>query len=338
MFSTNYLLAESYCFKKLSKGEKAQITTRGDYFTCTHTSCQVCTDSRGWYASWVKCGGYCVQNNTTQNEPLTLVANFPFPNGGTFTKQSFFLDIYTNKIASIELVDNVNDKIVNLCPNCMEYKKSHNFKQGFNDITIRANKGFDFKETRITFTIDNQKPRITKTTPAMNKFANGEFSIWYDENNIKKVELYYGTPGNMIINEISCTSGKKMTCTTNADISMFEGQQINYYFVINDIADNSVSSKSVKVYVDRLSPVINSFEHSVVKGYAIFNLSVSDAYLYKTVYYDNEDIRAKILCSSFRNGICFKKLSFRKGNHVVRIEVQDKAMNTATRTIEFEIV
>lgn len=329
--------ADNFCFIKLADGQSVQITTK-DKYTCTHTICQVCVDaSTKWYAAWTKCSSLCDQQ-PVEEQPLSLSAIFPFPDNGVFTKQSFFMDIHTNKIASIFLIDNVAGTQRTLCPNCNDYQKSTSFKQGFNDITIQAVKGNEVQEKRIRFTIDNMKPRIYKTLPLSNKYGTGEFSVSYDEDNIKIFTLNYGTPSNMLTKSLSCPSGKKQTCIVNADLKPFDGQQINYYFTIADIADNTVSSKPVKIYVDMTKPVIDSFSFNISKTYVAFNITISDVNLDKVIYYDNGDTRQKILCSSMRTGKCYKRVSFKKGDHDVLLQVTDKAGNFVEKQISFSIV
>ncbi len=333
--------AEDYCILKMTKGQKIQITAT-DFYTCKHTLCQVCATASipHWYSSNpYRCKVLCDSSSGVPNQSLTLSVNWPFSDNGIFTKQSFFMDIATNKISSIYMIDNIAGKQRNLCPNCNSYRKSVNFKQGLNDITIRAVKGLEVKETSIKFFIDNQKPRISRTLPASNKYANGSFVVYYDEANLKKVELSYGETSNILKKELTgCESGKAKSCSTYVDLSAFDGKTIDYWFTITDIADNSVSSRSLKILVDKTAPVINAFTHNVSKTYATFNISITEKNFDKIVYYDNGETRQRILCSgTLRNNLCTKRLSFRKGSHNVEFVASDKAGNTARRTVQFEI-
>jgi hypothetical protein len=344
IISLTSVLAEDFCFLKMGFGQKILITSN-DYYKCEHTTCQVCSTNTNphMYASWTKCRLACDDSfsdpNNPANQPLSLTANFPFADGGVFTKQNFFLDISTNKIASISLQDNIKGTIINLCPNCATIGKSMTFRQGLNDITIRASKGTDFKEKRITFFIDNQKPQITKTTPVQKKFTDGTFTIAYNEDGLTKIDLFYGSEGNNQLRTLTgCETGKKKECSIKVDLTAFNEKQLTYYFTVYDRANNVVSSKPVLVYVDMTAPKVLSFSHTVVKSNVNFQINVEDKYMDKIVYYDNEDTRPKTMCSSMKNGVCNKKLTFRKGHHVVNIQMLDKAGNKAERTIEFDIV
>jgi len=315
------LAADGFCFVRLGNGQSipAEIVSSTKHMTCDGTACsvhglrdessflQVCTDSRGYYASYTKCDKICANNGNVNPavQNLTLVATFPFADGGVFTKQTFFMDIQTNKIASITLIDNVAGTQRNLCPNCVSYQRPMNFKQGFNDITIRAMKGGEIKEKRISFFIDNLKPRITKTMPLQNKFANGDFIVSYDEANVKNVLLNYGTSGNVLSSEsVSCPSGKAQSCMFNVNLSDFDGMSVDYWFTITDVANNAVSSRKVKVLVDNTMPVINSFTYSIKGTYVTFNMNVYDKNMDKIIYYDNDDPKVRILCNGLNKGVC----------------------------------
>ncbi len=326
--------ADSYCFLKLGNGESVPVSSLTDRYTCHLSSgrgfCQVCTNSSGWYASWNRCYESCADSEAGNGVNLTLTANFPFADEGVFTKQSFFLDISTNKVSSIYLIDNIKGTQRNLCPNCMSYKKSAAFQQGANDITIRAVNGNEIVEKRMRFTIDNRKPVISRILPVSNRFASGFFTVVYDEDNIEEVKLNYGVSGNMkSVSLTGCDNGRKKNCSAEAALGEFDGKQINYWFEIRDIANNLVSSRATKVNVDISKPVITSFSYSVDRSYISINMSASDTNLYRVEYTDNNENspRLKVLCSSLPKGKCIKRISFRGDSPDIVLKVSDKAGN-----------
>lgn len=348
------LAVDGYCFVRLGNGQSipAEIVSSTQHMTCDGTQCsvhgfnsessflQVCSDSRGYYASYTKCDKICAGNGNVNPavQNLTLSAIFPFADGGVFTKQTFFMEIFTNKISNIALIDNVAGTQRTLCPNCVSYNKAMNFKQGFNDITIRAVNGGEVKEKRISFFIDNLKPRITKTMPLQNKFANGEFIVTYDESNVKSILLNYGTSGNVLSQEsTTCPSGKAQSCMFDANLSELDGMSVDYWFTITDVANNAVSSKKIKVLVDNTMPVINSFNYLIKGNYVTFTMNVYDKNMGKIIYYDNDEPRAKTLCTGLNKGVCSKKISFKSGHHVLDIQVSDKAGNVVSNIVEFDV-
>lgn len=329
---------DSYCFWTMHDGEK----TSDSYYTCRHTSCQVCVnEATKAYASWTRCGKQC--DFSSDSEPnLSLNVNWPFADNGVYTKQSFFLDITTSKIASISLIDNIAGTQKSLCPNCREYKRTYTFKEGFNDITIRAMKGLEFKESSMEFFIDSKKPVISKTMPLPNKYAASLFRVFYDEANVQEIKLKYGNNLTGMKETIlqGCESGRKKNCSIDVDLKEYDDQQIIYWFEIKDIANNVAVGKQVKIKVDETLPVIGFFSHTSGKGYINFNMTVVEKNFFKIEYMDNSVLTKpiwKTVCSSLKNGNCFKKIYFRTGEHDVDIRVSDKAGNYAFEHINFKM-
>jgi hypothetical protein len=278
------------------------------------------------------CEGGCTFLNTINPEPLELEVGLPFSNEGVYTKQSFYLNISTNKIANIDLIDSIAGSQVNLCPNCRYYNRPRTFKAGFNDITIRAVKGNEIVEKTITFIIDNKKPIISKTLPLSGKFAKSDFSIVYTEDFVKEVLFVYGNnnTGFRQKNLTNCASGKLQTCVASVDLNDYNGKDISYVFNITDIAGNKGSSRLTKVKVDLTPPVVNNDNIFNRTGSSvIFKLNITESNMDRVYYTDNGE-NEKILCSSLSRGMCNKKLSFRIGNHSIQLFVRDKAGNQVT--------
>jgi hypothetical protein len=340
-------MAGNYCFLKLGKGEKAQITT-SSYFTCSHTICQICASKTNlWYASYNKCEAVgtdvCSGSGNTTETPMTLSVVYPFSDGAILTKQNFNMNIHTNKIASIKLIDNILGTQKTLCPNCMAYTQSVNFNQGFNNITVIAVKGTSILKSSITFFIDNKKPSIKKTAPTGNSYVNGNnFTVTYDEDNVKEIDLFYGSstasPNKLVLT--GCPSGKGKSCSASLNLNSLDGKTISYWFTVSDIANNLVKSTAVKVYVDVSAPVINSVNYTLQpkSTYVQFNIKVTEKNLKNIVYIDNNAAKAKVLCTSLKNGMCSNRISFSKGHHVLSIQAFDKAgSGSLVKTVTFDV-
>ncbi|MDP3026862.1 MAG: hypothetical protein Q8N63_04080 [Nanoarchaeota archaeon] len=146
----------------------------------------------------------------------------------------------------------------------------------------------------------------------------------YSEDNLKNVTFYYGNQSKTL----SCQSGNNKNCTTNLDLSSYDGQYLDYWFVVSDYVRN-VSSKSTRIKVDTSIPML-SVNSPLNVDYARrvpFNISVSEKT--KLEYYDNSALRPrwKSLCSNC-NKYTSKK-SFSIGNHDIIIRATDKAGNSA---------
>ena len=344
----NIVYADKYCFLKLGDKESihSSVNSISKHLICAAGKCtcnlisgegfcRVCTNSSGWYASYTKCEDLCPEINPSE-QSLTLTTNWPFSDKGVYTKQNFIIDISTNKIASIYLIDNIAGTQKTLCPNCKEYRKSMTFKQGFNDITIRAVNGNEVVEKTITFIIDNKKPIISKTLPLSGKFAKSGFSVVYSEDFVKEVLFVYGNSdiGFRQRDLGSCPSGKLQMCMASVDLSDYDGKDIYYRFNITDIAGNKASSRLTKVKVDLIPPIVNNediFSKTAGRtGSSVtFKLNVTESNMDKVYYTDNGE-NEKILCSVLSKGICNKKLIFRVGEHSIYLFVRDKAGNQVT--------
>lgn len=351
----SFVAADDYCLLSMTKGQKIHVTSTS-YYTCTHTTCsQICVYNNGqwqsWYAAYSNCQGngikVCSFNGIGGNsvpDNFTMTASFPFSDGAVLTKQTFNLNIHTNKIASIVLIDNNNHAQTSLCPNCNSYTRPYTFKQGFNNITIRAVYGNNILYRTISFFIDNQKPSVTGTNPVSNKYTSGVFNVTYNEDNVKDISIYYGLSTSTAVKQklTGCKSGKAQTCSVDigSNAAKFDGKAVLYWFVITDIANNVVNSRVVnKVFVDTTAPVIKSANVSTEKkgNYVNFKLNIVEKNLDKVLYFDNGDTKGKVLCPVLSNGMCSARLGFKVGNHNLTITAFDKAGNTASVVKSFKI-
>lgn len=161
----------------------------------------------------------------------------------------------SEKIEYINYADN-NPRWRILCRNCDEYgfnkKKTNTLKEGRNNITIRATNEFQTIQENISLFIDSIPPKISKTEPGKNEIINGSFfQVKYTEDNPVNVMLFWN-PNKTLEN---CTSGRNQYCSTDANLSDFNNQYINYDFTISD-GINTVQSKTTRVFVDTTSPIL----------------------------------------------------------------------------------
>jgi hypothetical protein len=303
--------------------------------------CDICVYKIGEVYSPPGLGSHCdfacghSSGGTVDAPNLTL--SVLSPSNGTFSKSSFYINVETNRIASITLRDNIKGTEKTLCPNCKVYNRPGSFKYGWNNITIRAVVGAEVLEKKINFLIDNKKPRISKTTPISNKFvSNEDFTVNYDEDFLESAELHYGTIGNMRVVNLDCESGKKQTCSVKPNLSDFNGQQIDYWFVIKDIVGGQTTSRTTKIKVDKTFPIINLLNYTI-KGTALkINMGVDEPNFLKATYRDNSGAE-KVLCSVLSKGSCIKQLTLTRGHHTLDIQVYDKAQNSVGEQLTVDI-
>jgi hypothetical protein len=283
------------------------------------------------------------------SEPPVLVINSPV-NNGVFSSKSVLLNLSMNEMGSIFSYDNLNGrgKWSRICSDCSNYNKPRSFNEGFNDITFRAvdakgNEAF----FNVSFFVDSKKPQIHKTLPESG-FANGDFEIQYTEDNVKSIKLVYGNSLSGFKDKTSnqCVSGKKQWCAFDVDLSVYEGEVIEYHFIVEDISGNLKESKKINLEVDNTLPVLNNPGAFSTQGvginskyiYFFFNVTEKN---FGGIYYSYTDQRGKeidkSLCKALKNGICSKRESFGRGDHTITVNILDNAGNMISEPVSFTV-
>src|SRR3989344_2883030 len=125
-------------------------------------------------------------------------------------------------------------------------------------------------------------------------------------------------------------------CTTNADLSDFDGNEISYYFEAMDIAGTSDMSDNEFLMVDYSDPVIIDFNYTKNGKFVTFMIEVDEPNFKEIVYIDDLENRPKQkkLCSKLINRQCEKKVSFKDGDHSLRIIVSDQAGHLTEQNVD----
>lgn len=232
-------------------------------------------------------------------------------------------------------IDN-NKNPQQMCRNCNSYSRMRIFDDGPHTLLVKgdSNLGVIFGITN--FIVDTKKPVIRQTTPKSG-FANGNFTLEFQEVNPKEVFLTYGNGiegyRNQSINLDSCEEiNHYKNCKVSVDLSDFDQQKIGYYFGVIDVSNKRAYSKEKILPVDLSPPVINDFDYDIVKRQIKFFLDITEPNFDRIVYIDYSEKRPREinLCTSLKNGICDKKVYFKPGEHNLVILVKDKAGNVET--------
>lgn len=272
----------------------------------------------------------------------TIILHNPL-NGTVYSTRQVIFDVSLSKKADLLYTDLISGRgrWTSVCNDCSSYSKLRSFNEGENKLMIKAiDNGGRASFKNVTFFIDSKKPVIHKTEPG-NGLSNGQFMITYTELNLKQINLNYGNTakGFKNINLTGCSSGNKQICEIKTNLSVYNGQTIQYYFTVEDRVGNKVSSRSVKLDVDSFSPKINSFVYNLTKTNVKFVFNITEANLESVTYIDSFDSRPmpRRICSGLRKGICESRTSFRKGMHNLAINVTDKAGNIVNLYSNFTI-
>lgn len=195
--------------------------------------------------------------------------------------------------------------------------------------------------------MDSKQPRLYKTSPAKGDFADGTFEVSFSEDNPEELTLFYGNSSKELNIATECSlERKKYFCSTEVDLSVYNGQEIEYYFKLKDVSGNSAETKKIKVKVDTSEPILNNPSSFWTQGtgrenkYIYFNMNINEANFEKVSYsyIKNGRVSERTLCSRLENGMCEKKKSFAKGHYELTISIIDEAGNAVGYPVVFDVV
>ena len=281
------------------------------------------------------------------DETSPVINNLDYTIDGRYAL--FDIDVTELNLAEISYIDNNDERprLKRLCSSLVDGRcsKRVSFRDGLHEVDIQVtDKAGNSVGEHISFFTDSKEPRITRTEPTRG-FADGNFELQFSEENPKSIILHYGNSETEyrnkevdIVNECY-EERRRQYCSTKVDLKDYDGQEIEYWFDLIDIVDNSVESRHTILAVDTTYPVINNLEYSIDRYYVYFDIDITEENLYGVEYYDHSEStpRWKRICSILYNGKCEKKVYFGRGLHDVDIQVTDKAGNSVGENIDFEI-
>lgn len=287
------------------------------------------------------CDGLTDENNICEDSNFSLVVNFP--NQTTYNKNNLpinlsLVSISGKKADMISYIDNsaIRPREAVLCKSCKDYglfsKKAVNLKDGQHDLLFKAVINGTLYMNNITVIIDGKSPRLYLPRIRSKDYTNGTFIINYDEDNLKSITLFYD---NKNYTENNCSSGKKQVCKILLNLSEFQGEDILYSYLVEDIAGNKAITKNMTSEVDITPPLINELTYPVIGSYVYFRFNITEKNFKDISYFDNSYDRAKwkILCSVLKDGVCEKQQRLTPGEHNITMRISDKAGNSVYRDI-----
>lgn len=283
-----------------------------------------------------------LNSTTIDTQPPTLVIYSP-NSGAVYTSKSILLSLNASEISDISFKSSNSGRWTSICSNCQSFSMTKNFEEGENDLIFKAtdssgNNGY----ANASFFVDTKKPKIKSFTPQTG-FTSGVFKVEFSEDNPASLKLKYGNSQTGMrsadFNLAACDSGNGGTkiCEIQVDLSQYDGQQVEAWAEISDIAGNSASSAHNTLKVDFSNPAINSLNIMKEGKNVEFKIELNEANPDSVSYIDNLDSNPKwkTLCSRMTTSSCNKKASFNDGNHEVVIKAVDLAGNVAERNVEF---
>jgi len=327
-------------------------------YRCDHDQCiNICTTDNLYPTNPGFCTdfGACQSIGTPEVDASPPKFNVSSPsNDAVYDSTSVLFDLKFDEPSSIYWIDNINGRNIwkKICSNCdTSFLKSLRLSEGKNNITIKATdrNGNSAYSTKV-FTIDSKDPKLKRIMPK-GGFADGEFSVEFQEDNpvslvLKCTDFVLQTNYSVNLNNDCSTYRGKTSCDFFMNISKYDGKEIQCNVKLTDIAGNSAEfRKPVTVEVDNTFPkVLNSpiYTQGVGKDskYIYFNLSIDEKNFDEVVYtyYDSRgNLKEKPICSRLRNGVCEVRKSFSRGSYDLNVVVRDEAGNAVSYPVSFVV-
>ena len=227
------------------------------------------------------------------------------------------------------------------------YLKKLSFNEGFHNLTIKiVDNNYNERNFTASFYVDNSKPKIRKTGPSKG-YTDGSFDLEFMETNPQSLVFKYGNSitgyRDYNVHLENCFLGRISRCNVKVNLSDYNQQNVYYWFTLRDVSGNSVETKHIQLSVDATSPVINNpdsiFKLDSKSKTVTFNLNITELNLASVSYLDSSQRTPKwnLLCPKLTKGYCSKKLTFVRGTHDIEVKVLDKAGNSVTQLIEFDV-
>lgn len=352
--------AKEYTLLCLGKGEKVDFSKCNSWYqekTCDSSLCTFCAyiGSKGFYCPATanpnpcnKIGLFCGsagENATTdQSSPNITVSS---PNKEIYNERKIEIIGEADEVSNWYFKYDDTNRWRKICSKEEICEKKVSFKEGENNITIKAEDivGNPSYES-VSFLVDSKDPKIYRTYPKKG-FADGNFEVQFKEENPVNLTLYYGFDQEPfdINNDCEVIRGKYY-CNKDVNLTHYNGQELEYYFTLIDIAGNQDDSKSVDISVDTTSPAINNpgsfYEQGLGRDnkYIYFSLDITENN-FEEVRYSYVDslgrVRDREICSRLKDGLCEKKVRFTPGEYDLTITILDQAGNSIGFPTSFEV-
>jgi len=301
-----------------------------------------------------------IAGSKDESKPITLHVDYSDPviNDVDYTIDGkyvyFSIDITEPNLDEVYYVDNSDPRgrekklcsrlVGNLC------EKKVSFKDGEHDLTIFAvdESGRD-AEWPIQFFTDSRAPKIKKVEPKKG-FASGDFYVEFQEENPVSLIFNYGNllTGErqkevIIANDCEKIKGQsdKQKCSVEVDLRDYDGEWIDYWFVLEDFVGNSISKGINELSVDTTDPfVVEPIEYTINRRKAEVVIEVIEENFDEITYINMNDRRPRErrFCSRLKDGMCKKKIRLNEVDNSIDFMVYDEAGNAVSKNLEIEYI
>ena len=333
VFMILIMVSGVFGYKKLclKEGQYVPLPPNDPTYICGYARCDICVDDDYFPTSPARCNkirGCEELGEDGEILPLSMVVDKP--DEKVYEDNKVILDVDLSKPAMLYYILD-DDKEKKACSRCSSYKKEKRMKDGEHNITFRSVYEDEEIIGSVIFEVDSKKPKIKEISPERD-FANGKFTVEYDELNLKEVRLYYGENTLNVVERTDCPSGKKQTCDFEVNLNNFS--EVFYYFELEDNF-RTVRSETIILDVDLGKPILttNTFDDLYPDKKVEFELFVNEDV--DLLYYDYGTEKEKKSCSKcdYYN----KKISFNDGYYDLDIIARDKAGNEDRKHVSFAV-
>jgi len=159
--------------------------------------------------------------------------------------------------------------------------------------------------------------------------------------------LHYGNSGTgyreyeVDVDSECIEDRNKYKCNSLVDLFIYNNQEIEYWYTIEDFSGEVDDSRSREVDVDVVLPVIEDVEFEVDGTRVEFVINITELNFDEVEYYDHDASRPKWrrMCSRLDEGICEDRITLRDpGNHEIEIRAIDDAGNSVSESVIVEII
>jgi hypothetical protein len=285
-------------------------------------------------------------------KPVVII-NSPI-NFTVYSNRMIDLNIFVNDTNAIKIEYSYDGiRFTPLCGLCNSYNRKMTFRDGNITLYIKAidcagNVGL----AKVNFYVDTKPPKILKQYPLCRTCcdssytctckapcSNGTFTVFYTEDNLKNITLFYKEILDADYKELTnttCKSGKNQQCNFYVNLSNYDdGQYINYYFVIRDYVSET-KTKICTVKVDSKLPNItitspmNGTTYNSSK--VLLNISVSKPV---KLEYSDRGCEFRKLCDNCDSYHAL--LPLKDGLHELQIRATDCSGNSVITTRVFTV-
>ncbi len=333
--------AMAYHWVCLTEGESI------NNYVCHSWCCKLCVTEGGFSTKFDRCYGLpncqCGGNSGASADTQPPEINILEPANNTLTSSTAVrFKIFLDEKSTLTYLDSMDIRhgYKRMCSSCTSFNANIRFKEGTHLVTIRATDKYgNTAKKNVTFTIDSKIPRIRATYPKNGDYANGLFSVVYDEDSLVAVRLYYKQAFDTdyhVVELTNCTSGTRQECSILLN-GLSDGE-LRYKFEVTDRV-TSVQSDEKTVIVDTTPPtlIINYPQNTFYNKRSVdFDINVLGEANPVQLGYIDQSLRRpryKSLCKKCLRYM--KRQSFKDGKHNLTIMATDLAGNIALQNVVF---